>query len=106
MTADEQKQLSDMVEVRGKIERIEHHMKLFKEGQAHSDEMHKENSKKLDTILATFTDSPYNANNGFVKRLNAIEKVVDNHVLYWRIAIGSLTGGGVLWGLIQLITKH
>jgi len=105
MTAEQQKQSNDIVEVKGKIGRIENHLELLKKAQIQSEEVHVENSKKLDTILATFTDSPYNANNGFVKRINAIEKIVDNHVLFWRILIGSISGGSILWVFVKIIIK-
>lgn len=95
----------DIIEVKGKIERIEHHLKLLKDGQLYSEEVHKDNGKKLDIIISTFTDSPFNADNGFVKRLNKIEKIVDNHVLYWQVAIGSIGSGSILIVLIKVIMK-
>ena len=100
-----EKHIEDMVEVKGKIERIEHHLKLLKDGQIISDDVHRENGKKLDLILNTFTDSPFNADNGFVKRLNKTEKIVDNHALYWQIAVGVLGSTSVLIVIVKIIMK-
>lgn len=97
------KNIADIVEVKAKIERIEQHLKLFKEGQLQSAEMHDQNSKKLDLIINTFTDSPYNAENGFVKRLNKTEKTVDNHVLYWQVAVGTIGSGSALILIVKFI---
>jgi len=100
-----EKNITDMVEVKAKIERMEHHLKLLKEGQIHSDSIHSENGKKLDTLVNAVVDSPYNANNGIIKRVNSMEKIVENHVLFWRILIGSVTSGSVLWVFIKIIIK-
>ncbi len=97
------KQAEDMVEIKGKVGRIEHHMELLKKAQLNSEEVHNENSKKLDLILNTFTDSPYNAENGFVKRLNKTEKIVNDHALYWQIAVGVIGSGSVLIVVVKFI---
>lgn len=95
----------DMIEIKAKIERIENHLSLFKKAQTESEDVHKENSKKLDLILNTFTDSPFNAENGFVKRLNRIEKAVDNHILYFQIVAGVVGAGSVLTLIVKFIMK-
>ena len=102
---EKQKEINDMVEVKGKIERIEHHMKLFKEGQTHSDNLHIENGKKLDNILNTITDSPFNADNGLVKRYNKTEKKTEAHELYFQILAGVIGAGSVLIVVVKFIMK-
>lgn len=100
-----EKNITDMVEVKGKIERIENHMKLFKEGQIHSDKMHLENSNKLDLLVNTLTDTPFNAENGLLKRFNNVEKAVEKHILYWQVTIGTVSGGLGLWFIINVLFK-
>ena len=102
----EENNITDMVEVKGKIGRIENHLGLLKQAQLDSDKMHVENSKKLDLLVNTFTDSPFNADNGLVKRFNKIEKIVETHVLYFQICIGTISGGLGLWFIINVLFKQ
>ncbi len=99
----ETQNITDIVEVKGRIGRIENHMKLFKEAQELSDTRHVENSKKLDLLVNTFTDTPFNAGNGLIKRINEIEKKVSKQDFYWQVAVGCLGGGAGLWFLVKVI---
>lgn len=102
---ENEKSITDIVEVKAKIGRIENHLDLLKKAQINSEDVNKENSRKLDLILNTFTDSPFNADNGFVKRLNKTEKVVENHALYWQIITGVVGFGSVIIVFVKFIMK-
>lgn len=102
---DKQKEINDMIEVKGKIERIEHHMTLFKEGQKHSDNLHIENGKKLDNIFNLIVDNPLNADNGFIKRFNRNEKKTEAHELYFQILAGVIGASSVLIVVVKFIMK-
>lgn len=101
----EDKKTIDMIEVRGKIERIEHHIKLLKDAQFSSEDMLRQTNTKLDQLIHILTDNPLNADRGLVKRFNQLEETVSNHVVYWKIFAGSLGGGVVLIGFIKFIAK-
>ena len=49
--------------------------------------------------------SPFNADNGLVKRFNKTEKKVDAHDLYFQIIAGVVGAGSVLIVVVKFIMK-
>jgi len=98
----EQKDIKDIKE---DIVSIRSHLKSLKENQEVNALNREAESKKLDLIYNTLTNNEFNGGNGWVTRLNNIEKTVQLHDTYWK-AFFTIFGSGVVIGIIvKLVVK-
>lgn len=101
-TTQEQK---DIQAIKEDILSIRKHLSNIKDRQDNEDMHRIETNKKLDFILNALTDNDFNSKNGYLTRLNKMEAMIILHDLYWKILFSILLGGGVIAGVIKLITK-
>jgi len=101
-TTPEQKDIKD---IKDDIISIRSHLKSLKDNQEINSINRESESKKLDLIYNTLTNNEFNGGNGWVTRLNNIEKMTQLHDTYWK-ALFTILGSSVVIGLIvKLLVK-
>jgi chromosome segregation ATPase len=81
------------------ISSIRKHLDQLKTNNQDAISSRNEIDRKLDMVVNTLTDNEYNGKNGWVTRLNTMEKMVMMHDTYWKFLI-AICGGTFLIGLI------
>jgi len=101
-TTQEQK---DIVFIKEEIGSVRSHLKTIKERQDSDDISRVEFNRKLDLIVNALTDNDFNSKNGYLTRLNNMEKMLLAHDLYWRVLMIVVLAGGLLAGAIKYLLK-
>jgi hypothetical protein len=100
---DATQEQKDILEIKDDIKSIRTHLNNFKANQLIEDSYRLEQNRKLDLIVNALTDNDFNGKNGIITKVNALEKKVDLHEVYWKVLLTVLIAGGVLAGLIKIL---
>lgn len=89
----------DINTIKEDIVSIRKHLENLKENQSNIKDNKEVSDKKIDLIYNTLTNNEFNGHNGFVTRLNNLEKTTLLHDTYWK-AFFWLFGSTVFIGLM------
>lgn len=72
--------------IKDEIKSIRVHLKKIQDKQEDEEMKGFEYKRKIDTIYNSLVDNDFNANNGIVTKINAHERLLIIHDMYWKIA--------------------